>query len=360
MRTGTAHFVPFSYTEKQIMTVMHVFFMHPLWLLALLLLPLPWLFLKRREYLPHSNVGMLRAKGSGWLRRMPLAAFTVGLALLIVCISRPQVREDAGNQTIMSRDIIVAVDISGSMGAGFEGEIPKLEGGNPELDKQLPLPPKPDPSRGEYRDPSTGHRRIDAAQNAVLRFVRFRFERAAGDRMGIEVFDTQARWSWPLTDDLKMIYRKGLFVDAGLGGGTSLPVAIEAAMAHFDERGQAASKVMILVTDGEDYIPDSTMSSLQSQLKARGVRLYVIGVGEDLARGGADIFRLAKDAGGATFGVRNAAEMAKCFDSIDALERSPVQVQMSPHFRDIFHFFAIAGLLFVCIALVGEAIIVSN
>lgn len=334
--------------------------MHPLWLLALVLLPLPWLFIRRREYLPHSNVKMIAAKGGSWLRRMPLAAFTLGLALLIVCLARPQVREESANQTIMSRDIIVAVDISGSMSALFEGEIPKLEQGNPELDKALPLPPKPQPGRYEYRDPSIGKRRIDAAQNAVLRFVRFRFERAAGDRMGIEVFDTQSRWSWPLTDDLKMIYRKGLFVDAGLGGGTSLPVAIKGAVEHFDERGQAASKVLILVTDGEDYIDDSTMSSLVSELQSRGVRIYVIGVGEDLARGHADIFRLAKTAGGATFGVRNAAEMTQCFDSIDQLERSPVQVQMQPHFRDIFEIFAIAGLLFVCIALIGEAIIVSN
>jgi Mg-chelatase subunit ChlD len=174
------------------------------------------------------------------------------------------------------------------------------------------------------------------------------------------VFDTQARWSWPLTDDLKQIYRKGMFVDAGLGGGTSLPVSMQAAIDHFDERGQAAAKVMILVTDGEDYIDDSTMSSFVSQFKARGITLYVIGVGDDLAAGGADIFRLAKAAGGATFGVRNAQEMAKCFDSIDQLERSPVQVQLSPRFKDIFQYFAIAGLIFVCLALLGEAIIVSN
>ena len=335
-------------------------FMYPLWLLALLVLPLPWFYLRRREHLPHSNVGMLARVGGGWLRRVPLAAFTIGLGLLIVCLARPQVREDAGSQTIMSRDIIVAVDISGSMGSPFDGDIPPIEKGkNPQLDKELPpLPPRSDAER--YRDPQGGHRRVDAAQNAVLRFVRFRFERAAGDRMGIEVFDTQARWSWPLTDDLKMIYRKGMFVDAGLGGGTSLPVAIQAAIEHFDERGQAAAKVMILVTDGEDYIDDSTQSSLVKNLKSRGITLYVIGVGDDLAAGGADIFRLAKSAGGATFGVRNAQEMAKCFDSIDALERSPVQVQLTPHFRDIFQYFAIAGLIFVCIALLGEAVIVSN
>ena len=83
-----------------------------------------------------------------------------------------------------------------------------------------------------------------------------------------------------------MIYRKGLFVQEGLGGGTSLQAAIEGAFEHFDERGQAASKVLILVTDGEDSFD---VNSLAKGLQARNIRLYVIGVGEDLARGGSDI-----------------------------------------------------------------------
>jgi len=124
--------------------------MHPLWLALLLLLPLPWVFFKRREYLPHSNVGMLGAKGGGWLRRLPLAAFTIGLALLVVCLARPQVRVDSAAEVIMSRDIIMAVDISGSMGSPFNGEIPKLESGNSELDKQLPPPPKVKDPRDPY------------------------------------------------------------------------------------------------------------------------------------------------------------------------------------------------------------------
>lgn len=338
--------------------------MHPLWLLALLMLPLPWLFLRRKEHLPHSNVSMLGTAGGAWLRRIPLAAFTIGLALLIVCLARPQLREDEARQTIMSRDIIVAVDISGSMGAGFVGEIPKVPGGNPELDKALPPPPKKKPNPNDpYSVPGSG-RRIDAAQAAVLRFVRHRFERGQGDRMGIEVFDMSPRWSWPLTDDLKMIYRKGLFVGEGLGGGTNFGSfgkgPMDAAFEHFDERGEAGTKVMILVTDGEDSIDPGTMDRLVSGLKSRGIRLYVIGVGEDMTRGNYDIFRLAQATDGQVFKVSNAAEMARCMDSIDEMERSPVQIQMQPHFYDIFHYFAIAAFSFVLVAVIGEFLIVSH
>lgn len=341
--------------------------MHPLWLLGLLLLPLPWLFLHRREYLPHSKVGMLGARRGGWLRRVPLAAFTVGLGLMFICLARPQVREESATQTIMSRDIVIAVDISGSMGATFNGEMPKVENsGNSELDKALPPPPpkKPVDRYSQYEDPNVGKRRIDAAQAAVLRFVRHRYERAHGDRIAVEVFDMVPRWSWPLTDDLKMIYRKGLFISQGLGGGTNFgsqkPGPIDAAGEHFVERGQAATKVIILVTDGEDYISPDAWNRLTELMKAQGIRLYVVGVGENLARGNVDIFRLAKEVGGQTFSVTNAAEMAACFDSIDQMERSPVEVQMQAHYHDIFHFFAIAALSFIVLGVLGEFLFISR
>jgi Ca-activated chloride channel family protein len=341
-------------------------FLHPLWFAALILLPLPWLFLRRRDYLPHSKVGMVGGRGGAWLQRAPLAAFTIGLALLIVCLARPQVREEGATQVIMSRDIIIGVDISGSMSAGFSGEIPKVEStGNSELDRALPAPPKPAPKPGSYPSYETpGKRRIDAAQSAVLRFVRHRYERAQGDRIGIQVFDTAPRWSWPLTDDLKMIYRKGLFISEGLGGGTNFgsidPGPIDAAGEHFTERGQASSKVIILVTDGEDSISSDAWDRLSTLIHTQGIKLYVVNVGESYYGDNTDIARLAREVGGQTFRVTNAAEMAACFDSIDQLEKSPVEVQMQARFHDIFHFFAFAALGFLVIALVGEAVIISR
>lgn len=338
--------------------------MHPLWLAALLLLPLPWLFLRRRESVPFSDNRLLgSARGNRWLHRLPLAAFTIAMALVVVSLARPQVREESPTQVIQSRDIIIAVDISGSMGGLFDGEIPKADGPKGELDKDFPGMPKPKP--GQRVDPNLGKRRIDAAQSAVLRFVRHRYEHGAGDRIGVQVFDDAPRWSWPLTDDLKMIYRKGLFLTEGaLQGGTNFggwsPGPFDAAIEHFDERGQAASKVMIILTDGESSIGSDVMARLQSEFEARGIRLYVIGVGEELSRGNFDIFRFAQLLGGPTFRVQNGADMAKCFDSIDELERSPVEVATESTYGDVFHYFAIAALSFFCLSVLGRAVIVSN
>lgn len=347
--------------------------LHPFWLAALLLLPLPWFIFKRREYLQHSNVELAgETSGNRWLRKLPLAFVTVAMALLIVSLARPQERRDSATQVIKSRDMIVAVDISGSMSSPFAGQIPAPEPGNSELDKELPglkavkdQAKKVSPYSSSFPDEANvGKRRIDAAQAAVLRFVRARYVRAQGDRIGIEVFDTDPHWSYPLTDDLKMIYRKGLFIDQGLGGGTNFgnwePGPIDAACEHFDERGQASAKVVILVTDGEDSISGSAMERLIQKLRDRNVRLYVIGVGDDARRADSDIQKLAATVGGQSFRVDNAADMAKCFDSIDQLERSPVEVSTQPTYIDIFEYFTIGAIGFFILALMLEALFITR
>lgn len=344
--------------------------LHPMWLVLLLLLPLPWLYLRRKDYLGYSDVRLVDgARGNRFLQSVPPALITIALALLVVCLARPQVRQEDATQTVKSRDIIFAVDISGSMTSKFEGEIPKPEKGNADLDKDLPpLPAKragdSGYSSGNSPDPDAGKRRIDAAQSAVTRFVRARYLRGEGDRIGIMVFDTEPHWSWPLTDDLKMIYRKGLFISEGIGGGTNFgdrdPGPIDAAAAHIDERGQAATRVLIIVTDGEDSIGYKAMERLVQKLQERHIRLYVIGVGETLAHRDVDIIRLAEAVGGQVFRVENAQDMARCFDSIDQMERSPVEVQTHTSYQDVFFYFAAAALGFLFLGALSEVVIVRQ
>jgi Ca-activated chloride channel homolog len=338
--------------------------LHPWMLALLLLLPLPWLYLRRKEHLAFSDTRMLGKLGLKLpLHRLPLVLFSIAFCLLVVCIARPQIRQDEATQVIKSRDIVMAVDVSGSMSGQFAGEIPK-PGGNTDLDKELPVKP-PAPPRDDYGYyPEPGKRRIDAAEGAILNFVRNRFVRAEGDRIGIMTFDLEPRFSWPLTDDLKMIYRKGLFISEGMGGGTNFgnddPGPIDLAVEHFDERGQAASKVMILVTDGEDYIDASAFDRLVDKLQSRGVRFYVIGIGDRLAYRDTDIIRLAEKVGGGVFRVENANDMNKVFETIDEMERSPVEVSTRAHYEDIFAIFALAGLSFLMLGLATEALVVSQ
>lgn len=351
-------------------------FLHPLWFSLLLLLPLPWLLLRKKDYVGFSSADLLKGARSNWvMRKLSLVLFSLSIVFLAIALAKPQMRGPDGTQTIKSRDIIVAVDYSGSMSTRFEGTIAPMEKGNSELDKELPVRPKP-PQRsssyygygyggyGSEGQEEKGNRRLDAAQRAVLEFTRARFLAAQGDRMGIMMFDDGQVFSWPLTDDLKMIYRKGLFIADVSGGGTNFgnrkPGPIDAAVEHFDERGQSVTRVLIIVTDGEESISPDTMERLVGLIQARGIRLYVVGVGQTLARRDADIIRLAQTVGGSVFRVENTTDMQKCFQSIDEMERSPVQVNMRTSYQDRFYIFAFIALGFFLLAAFVELIYVSE
>lgn len=337
---------------------------HPFWLFILLLLPLPWILFRAKGYIGFSDERLtFGTAGSSMLYRLPLVLVSIAIVFISIALARPQRLKVESTETIKGRDIVIAVDISGSMGGRFEGEIPK-DTKDPQLDKELPPRPERTPKPGEPPPQKKGGRRIDAAQAAVLKFVKSRYVANQGDRIGIQVFDFSPHWSWPLTHDLKTIYRKGEFVDEGLGGGTNFgdikPGPIDAAAEHFDELGQARTRVLILVTDGEDDMRWATMNRLADALTSRGIRLYVIGVGETLARQDVDIIRLAQQVGGGIFRVENAAALDACFKTIDEMERSVIQVHTTTRHEEVFQFFALAGVIFFLVGMAAEALILSQ
>lgn len=335
---------------------------HPFWLLLLILVPLPWLLLRRKGFVGYSDVRLARnIKGSSVIHAVPMLLLSLAAASLIVAIAQPQRLHISSAETLKARDIIIAVDKSGSMGSPFQGQIPPRASGDTELDKELP--PRPPRKRQPGEGPA-GNRRIDAAQAAVLNFVRDRYVAGAGDRVGILVFDFAPYYSWPLTHDLKTIYRKGEFVEEGVGGGTNFgeyqPGPIDHAVDHFDEMGQSVTKVIIMITDGEDRLSPGTIDRLSDAIQSRGIRLYVIGVGETMANRDVDILRLAETVGGRAFRVENAKDLDDCFRSIDELERSAVQIETTSKRDELFHYFALASLLMFTLGIIGEALVLNQ
>jgi len=339
---------------------------HPFWLLLLPLLLLPWVGLRRKGFVGYSDNSLARGIPAGaMLYRLPLLLISLAFVLLVVALARPQRLHVQSSEADRARDIIVAVDISGSMGSPFAGEIPQRERRDPELDKELPVgPPRRGMSGGELQSAPDNHRRIDAAQGAVIRFVEDRYLARAGDRIGIEVFDMSPHWSWPLTHDLRQIYRKGQFVDQGLGGGTNFgefkPGPIDAAAEHFDEMGKSKTKVLIMVTDGEDNLSAATIDRLADVLQSRGIHFYLIGVGETLATRDVDIMRLAERVGGSVFRVENAQDLARCFDGINQMERSVIEVQSSVQHEELFFYFAAVAIFLFALGMIAEALITSQ
>jgi len=340
-------------------------FAQPLWFGALLLLPL-FLLLRKRGYLGFSDSRLLggQSKNLRLLAKLPLVLAGLAATLLVVALARPQVPGDPVHKTIPGRDIILAVDISYSMTFPFKGKIePHVT--PPELEFKTPYVERRHVEKGlQFVPPKDGLQRIHPLQNALLRFIENRWQEKTGDRIGLIVFDVRPRYGWPLTDDLRQLYRKAQFIQNHLGTGTNFgknpPGPIDLAVEHFKESGQAKSKVLILVTDGEDDIDPETKSRLVNLITKNNIRLYLVGVGETLATKDVDIVKVADSVGGKVFRVENAGAMADCFAAIDRMEKSEVTVSQMETRNDVFFYFVWAAIVAFGLFLLSEIFILTR
>jgi Ca-activated chloride channel family protein len=341
-------------------------FAQPLWFLALLALPLLFI-LRKRGYLGYSDHRLVTEAGRALrlLGRAPLFFAAASVILIVVALARPQIPGDPIPRTIPGRDIVLAVDISYSMSCPWKGELAQHET-PPELVFKVPFNERRREHRGLkfVQPPADQLQRIHATQNALLRFIENRWRGQTGDRIGLIVFDIAPRYAWPITDDLRMLYRKAQFIQTNLGTATNFgripPGPIDLAVQHLNESGQASSRVLILVTDGEDEIDPETEQRLIQILRKNNIRLYLVGIGETLARKDVGIIRLADKFGGHIFRVEDTASLDRCFETIDRLEKSAVTVSQLETRDDVFFYFAWAAVGFLGLFLLSEVFVLTR
>jgi len=342
-------------------------FAQPLWFAAILLVPFLFV-LKKRGYLGYSDHRLLTATSSRLLRilaRAPIAFAAIALTLLVVALARPQVPGDPVHKTIPGRDIILAVDISYSMSFPWKGKLAPQET-PPELAFKSDFNDRRREWKGlQFKPPTDGRlQRIHATQVALLNFIENRWKKQTGDRIGLILFDVNPRYGWPITDDLRMLYRKAQFIQNNLGTGTNFgkvpPGPIDLAAEHFKESGQAKSRVLILVTDGEDDIDSQTERRLIQVLQENNIKLYLVGIGETLAQKEVGIVKLANRVGGSVFRVENTEALNDCFATIDRLEKSAVTISEQETRNDVFFIFAWAALGFLGLFLLSEVFVLTR
>lgn len=290
-----------------------------LWPWLLVLAPLPWLV---RRFVPaaRSQEPALRApfydqwqqlsasQGARTSRSNVLPTVTLWLIwlLLLLAAARPTWIGEPIELPNSGRDLMLAVDISGSM---------RVE------DMQL----------GKNMMP-----RIDAVRQLGAEFI----SRRSGDRLGLILFGTNAYVQSPLSFDTATVKRFLLEAQIGFAGqDTAIGDAIGLAVKRLKER-PAESRVLILLTDGQD-----TASSVQpldaAQLaKSLGIRIYTIGIGADqMTLPGifgssfgsrqvnpsaeldeAGLQEIAKLTGGQYFRARNPQELSAIYQLLDQLE----------------------------------------
>lgn len=281
------------------------------WAAAFLLLPLlVWLLTppaRRADaalYVPFFGLARQYEASSAPERRSILRRLlmVLGWCALVLAATRPQYVGEPIELPTTGRDLMMAVDISGSMGT---------------------------------EDMIVGREkvtRLTVVKNVVGDFV----ERRRGDRLGLILFGTQAYLQTPLTFDRFTVRRLLDETPLGIAGGkTAIGDAIGLAVKRLQSR-PAESRILILLTDGRNNVGE--VSPLQAARIAaqQGVKIHTVGFGSDEMQVPGLLFnrtinpsaeldeetltRIAQLTGGVYQRARDAAELEGIYEEIDRLE----------------------------------------
>ena len=226
------------------------------WWWALLLIPAPWLV--RKYLLPSEHIesavhipllNRYRAPGSiksrnSWLGRTCLWFFWI---CLVLAAGRPYWVEEPTHRVISGRDIMLAIDISGSM------------------------------QEADMRIGNRSASRIDVLKKVVSTFI----DRRQGDRLGLILFGTRAYTYVPLTFDTEALSELLADISSGLAGRlTAIGDAIGIAVKTLGKQN-SKHKVLILVTDGSNTSGINTPLDAARIAASAGMTIYTIGVGNE-------------------------------------------------------------------------------
>lgn len=317
-------------------------FARPLLLLLLLAIPLWWWFRKRRSRptASYSDVSELTGAASKrrWVAGIPPGLRTLVLGSWIVAAAGPQLGGAVVERTSEGIAIVLAVDVSSSMLA-------------------------------EDFAPSN---RLDVAKEQSVAFVRGR----EFDRIGLVAFAGEAITRLPITVDYVVLEEGVRSLRVGeLEDGTAIGTAIATA-ANRLRRAPGASKVIVLLTDGENTRGMLDPRTAAQAAASVGVKIYTIGVGTEgeaplpIGRGPQGQLRyqtlpvrideeLLRDVsditGGRYFRATDTGALGRVFQQIDQLEKTPVVVTRYTEFDETFRPLLVIGLLGLMVELVLSA-----
>ena len=291
--------------------------LHWPWLLALL--PLPW-FIRRfmagniqqepALYFP-ALIALQRVQNTSISHQTTVQPFSKRLVclwiiwcLLVLSAARPQWQGEPIGLPMSGRDLLLAVDISGSM------ETPDMK-----------LDDKP-------------VQRIDAIKKVVADFVLQR----TGDRLGLVLFGSRAYLQTPLTFDRTTMAKQLEEARLGFAGEkTSIGDALALSVKRLQDRNQK-SRVIILLTDGANTAGEITPMQGAELAANLGIRVYTVGIGADAMEvrsffsrqtinPSADLdedtlTKIAQKTGGQYFRARSTEALQGIYAELDRLEPS--------------------------------------
>ena len=255
----------------------------------------------------------------------------LAIAFFIVVLARPQSSSNWENVTTEGIDIVIALDISSSMLA---------------------------------RDFSPN--RLEAAKDVAMKFISGRKH----DRMGLVIFAGEAFTQCPLTTDRAVLLNMFKSIVVGMfEDGTAIGNGLATAVNRIKD-SDAISRVIILLTDGENNRGEIAPLTAAEIAKTFGIRVYTVGVGTigtapypistpygiqmqnmEVKIDEEVLQQISAITGGQYFRATNNAALEEIYKEIDALEKSKIEVKEFSRKSEEFMPFAIAGCLALAISL---------
>ena len=253
------------------------------------------------EAFSFNDAKMQAERGPRW----PLLLLVLCWIALVIAATRPQWTGDPVSLPTTGRDLMLAIDISGSM------SVEDMQLGNQNVD------------------------RLTVVKAVISDFV----DRRQGDRVGLILFGSNAYLQAPLTFDLESVETLLIEAPVGIAGGkTAIGDAIGLAVKRLRPRPEG-DRVLILLTDGASNVGAVTPLKAAELANAAEVRIHTVGVGADemvvpgllgllgqrRVNPSADLDEetlqtIADNTGGQYFRARNTQELAGIYALIDQLE----------------------------------------
>jgi Ca-activated chloride channel family protein len=264
----------------------------------------------------------------------------LAVVLLIIALARPQTSLSRQDISVEGIDLVIALDVSGSM---------------------LAMDFKPD--------------RLDAAKDLAIEFIDGR----PNDRIGLVIFSGETFTQCPLTTDHAVL--KNLFRDIHSGmidDGTALGDGLATAVNRL--RGsKAVSKVIILLTDGVNNMGSLDPRSAAEIAKLYGIRIYTIGIGSmgqapypvqtpfglqtqmmEVKIDEPLLMEIAKGTDGKYFRATNNAKLRAIYQEIDKMEKSKIDVTEFRKKKEEFLPLVLLAFIFIGIEMLLRYLYLKN
>jgi Ca-activated chloride channel homolog len=269
--------------------------------------------------------GLHYKSAKNYLVNLPFWLRLLALACLLLALARPQIRNVQSRNKGEGIDIVLCMDVSGSM-----------------LSQDF------------------APNRLEAAKAVAIDFVKSR----PVDRFALVTFSGESFTLSPLTTNHEVILQQIKSLKSGmLTDGTLIGEGLAKSVERLSSVGGAKSKVVILLTDGKEEAPETRIIDPLTALqiaRVKGVKVYTVGMaGDPFAQRQTQNFtptsnlddallqRMARETGGAYFRARDKEALEVIYAQIDRLEKSSFERITKTRVEEQFMFLVLAALLFL-------------